>query len=251
MKPMEVIRILISVNVIYFSCSSYDASANIAEVGEKTVDGYIYFSGSEAENDSDFHIPSRLYDVEVVNLPGVPVLIDNAFAFSAFDFWADRVNDGKTLYRYGDNFRRCAWEVGGRASGSIFMSISARPGEIDFEAIKINVVSRDDFGEVSRVGTESVFERSDQPNIFMINAESGKSYGVRGKFYIFIAQVLLSDGKIWEAEHDYIVSQFDIPNDHLNFIGSIISAGSPKINFSPSYRINVKNCDPKFFPAKS
>ncbi len=208
------------------------ASPGVADINspaKKTEAGYIYFPGTPFEEDEVFHemfhIEALSHDVEVISDSNSPVGIERALVFTPLDFWYEKYSGiSEVTYLKKLNidtsevermFNQCAQKIGGfLRSGdepATIVSIVPKVKDKSFDVVKYNVVYKDDFGEMSFVGTQSSFSSGAAPHVFEMKKAFGSSYKVRGKFYIFIRQVVFSDGSTWEADYKKIVGDFDFP----------------------------------------
>lgn len=247
------------------------SAADINSPAKKTEAGYIYFPGTPFEQDKVFHIEALSHDVEAIADSESPVGIERAIVFTPLELWIERYSGATITYleklavdipEVERMFSQCAWKIGGSlvSDGPVtIISIVPKIKDKPFDVIKYNVMYKDDFGEVSFIGTQASFSSEAAPHIFEMATEFGSSYKVRGKFYIFIRQVVFSDGSTWEADYKKIIGGFYFPVRSETPIESMIKniipeekrvvvseEDRPMVNFnSGQLKIN-EGCDPWF-----
>lgn len=209
---------------ILFLAAASPSAADINSPAKKTEAGYIYFPGTPFEEDEVFHIEALNHDVEIIADGESPVGIERAIVFTPLELWIERYNVATITYleklavdvpEVERMFSKCAWKVGGSlvSDGPVpIASVIPKIKDKSFDVIKYNIVYKDDFGEVSSTGTQASFSSETSPHVFDVATAFGASYKVRGKFYIFIRQVVFSDGSVWEADYKKILGRFDFPS---------------------------------------
>jgi hypothetical protein len=258
--------------------SASPSAADIKSPAKKTEIGYIYFPGTSFEEDAFFHIEALKHDVEVIADSESPVGIERVLVFTPLEFWYEKYRESwEEKYRIASDtfskkpdvdikvkrmFDQCAWKVGGSLRASDVVSIMSIVPVIKhktFDVVKYNVMYRDDFGEMSFYGTQASFKSETAPHVFSMNSGFGSSYKSRGKFYIFVRQVLFSDGTVWEADYKGIVGEFEFPVRQETPIESMVKKivpeekrigvsekNKPMVQFSGAQLIINEGCDPWF-----